>query len=223
VTWWLGLLPRARDPEHYELSAEYLSRIWKATGADEPATALASARAPGVYVYRFDWDEEPTVLFVSDLSQLLGAAHAFEIPFVFGHWNLGPEGERIFSAANRPGRETLSEQMSSYWAEFAAAGAPDRGRDGSLPEWTAWSGASPRFLVFDTPEDGGLRMESGALTEAGVLRAVDEDPRLPTQRDRCRIFRELADWGRSLTRESYVNAGRLGCADYPFDAYPWGG
>ena len=34
--------------------------------------------------YRFDWDEEPTVMFY-DLSIALGAAHGLEIAFVFGH------------------------------------------------------------------------------------------------------------------------------------------
>ena len=112
----------------------------------------------------------------------------------------------------------------SYWAAFAYTGAPGRGRDGQLPEWMAWddtSPASPKFLVFDTAAGGGLRLSADALTQASVLAAVDDDPRLPTQRDKCLIFRELATWSTGFTEEDYPTAGREGCAPYPFYAYPW--
>ena len=67
---------------------------------------------------------------------MLGAAHGFEIPFVFGHFDLGRAGNVIFTKENEPGRKALSAQMMSYWAEFAYTGAPGRGRDRQLPEWT---------------------------------------------------------------------------------------
>ncbi len=39
---WLWILPRLRDQRWYNLSAQYLSNMWKATGADEPAAAMAT-------------------------------------------------------------------------------------------------------------------------------------------------------------------------------------
>jgi para-nitrobenzyl esterase len=219
------IIPRLRDERWYNLSAEYLSNMWKATGADEPAAAMRNAQGPSVFVYRFDWDEEPTVLG-ADLAVMLGAAHAFEIPFVFGHFDLGREGNQIFTEENEPGRKALAAQMMSYWAEFAYRGAPGRGRDGQLPDWAAWdngSAGSPKFLVLDTPAGGGLRMSADTVTAAGVLAAVDSDARLPTQRDKCRIFRELATWSRGLKEQDYPTAGTKGCAEYPFDTYPWRG
>ena len=60
------------------------------------------AHGPRVFVYRFDWDEEPSVLG-PDLGRLLGAAHGFEIPFVFGHFDLGRQGNVIFTDENRAG------------------------------------------------------------------------------------------------------------------------
>src|SRR5439155_25661457 len=134
--------------ERYELSAEYTSKMWKARAADELAMRLHT----GVWVYRFDWDEEPTVLG-ADLPALLGASHGFEIPFVFGHFDLGPEGNRIWTKENEPGRMALSAAMMSYWAEFARAGDPGSGRKGGLPRWQAWDGTGkdgPTFVVFDT-------------------------------------------------------------------------
>jgi hypothetical protein len=59
------------------------------------------------------------------------------------------------------------------------------------------------------------------VTRAGVLAAIDADPRLPTQRDKCAIFHDLAKWSARFTKKDYLTAGRNGCAQYPFDAYPW--
>ncbi len=219
----LWIFPRLRDSQHYVLSAEYLAKMWKATGADEPAAAMRAVQGPNVFAYRFDWDEEPTVLG-ADLSVMLGAAHAFEIPFVFGHFDLGRDGNVIFTKTNEPSRMVLSKQMMSYWAEFAYHGAPGRGRDRQQVEWAPWGNgdaASPKYLIFDTAADGGLRLSSDTLTETSVLAAVDSDPRLPTQREKCTIFRELAEWSRRFTKQDYPSAGRNGCAAYPFDAYPW--
>ncbi len=217
----LWLLPRVRDQRSYDLSAEYMSKSWKASGADEPAAVMRGVQGASVYVYRFDWDEEPTILG-SDLSTMLGAAHGFEIPFVFGHFNLGSEGNQIFTKDNEPGRLALAAQMMSYWSNFAYTGSPGQGRDGQLPEWQAWdpsSPAAPKYLVLDTPAGGGLRMASETYTTKSVLAAVATDARLSSAIERCRIYREIADWGRGFGKAEY--AATPGCGSYPYDAYPW--
>jgi para-nitrobenzyl esterase len=214
------LLPRLVDPTMYDVVAEYSARMWKAVGADEPAAAMRTHQ-PRVFVYRFDWDEEPTVLG-ADLGVMLGAAHAFEIPFVFGHWDLGREGNVLFTDENLAGRTALSDAMMGYWAEFARAGAPEQGTTGELAPWEPWKASpagKPTFLVLDTPAGGGVHMERGAESVAGVLAAVDRDPRLGTQRARCRVYHALADWGPSFTRRDYPRAGRQGCAEFPWDTW----
>ena len=42
-----------------------------------------------------------------------------------------------------------------------------------------------------------------------------------TQRDRCFVYRELARWGDGFGEAQYATAGREGCAEFPFDAFPW--
>jgi para-nitrobenzyl esterase len=210
---WFWIVPRLRDPDAYQVDAEYLARMWQVTGAAEPAAALSRSQREPVFVYRFDWDEEPTLLG-TDLSQMLGAAHAFEVPFVFGHFDLGRQGNLIFTEANRPGREALSAQMMGYWAAFARSGDPGRGTSGAEPAWTPWS-APASFLVLDTPAGGGVRESTEGASRDSVIAAVDTDPRLTTQSERCRVFRALAVWGRGLSREQYAAAGAHGCADYP--------
>jgi para-nitrobenzyl esterase len=222
----LWVLPRVRDQRLYDATAEALSAMWKVRGADAPAAAMRGVQGPSVYVYRWDWDEEPSMLG-ADLSVLLGAAHGFEIPFVFGHFDLGPEANRIFTEENEPGRKELSAAMMSYWAQFAYTGDPGSGRSGELPAWTAWDSSSaeaPKFVVLDTTDGGGVRMSSEGVTPDSVVAAVEADPRLRTQRERCGVYRELVDSSRGFfTREDYVTAGKQGCANYPFEEAAAGG
>jgi para-nitrobenzyl esterase len=108
----LGLFPRARDAERYTRLASYTSRLWKATGADEIAAAQVRAGAPDIWVYRFDWDEQPSS-WIGDMALLIGASHGFEIPFVFGRFEIGPFTELVFDADNEPGRLALSSAVMS--------------------------------------------------------------------------------------------------------------
>jgi para-nitrobenzyl esterase len=191
---WFGVIPRLRDPERYALTSDYLSRAWKANAVDEVAPLLLASQGPTVYAYRFDWDEEPSILG-ADLAVIMGAAHAFEIPFVFGHFDLGRAGNMIFTEENLPGRLALSTAMMSYWAQFAYTGDPGRGRDGDLPAWTAWDPAGPaKYAVLDTQAGGGLRMEGTTYTVAGLVAELQADPRLAAEGERCALIVQLANW-----------------------------
>ncbi len=204
-TWvkrWLGFLPRLRDEEGYLLASRYQSLMWKATGSDEPATAMRKS-SDAVWSYRFDWDEEPTVLG-ADLSVMLGAAHGFEIPFVFGHFDLGDAGNMIFTEENLPGRRALSNTMMSYWTQFAATGNPGRGRDGTLTPWTPWDPRenAAKFIVLDTMSDGGVRMSSESVTQAVVVERADRDRVLAAREDRCGILGSIVQWSDAELPES---------------------
>ncbi len=209
VTQWFGFWPQVHDPDRFLLTAEYLSRQWKAIGVDELAEILAPQHPGRVFAYRFDWDEEPTVLG-KDLGQLLGAAHGFEIPFVFGHWDLGPQTGLLFDDDNLPGREALSAAMRSYWSAFAANGAPGRGRDGVLPEWKAWDPgtAGEKWMRLDATAEGGLTMAREVTTSGTVAQDLAEDERLPDAAARCALAETMIGWGR-IEREALTS---LECA-----------
>jgi len=189
-----GVLPRLRDTEGFLLESRYRSLMWRASGSDEPITAIKNG-SDAVWSYRFDWDEEPKKLG-SDLSVMLGAAHGFEIPFVFGHFDLGEAGNIIFTEDNLPGREELSRAMMSYWVEFAATGDPGRGRDGSLPLWSSWKSAddAEKFVILDTTAAGGVRMALGSVTQASVLETAERDPDLSARDDRCEMLAGIVEW-----------------------------
>ena len=155
-----------------------------------------------MYAYRFDWDDLPSVLG-QDMGQLLGAAHGLELPLLFGTWDVGdPMLSRALYGEVNPGRDRLSEQMMSYWAEFARSGKPGRGGEGALPEWLPWDrgagGVGGAWLVLDAPEGGGLRMAQTTLSRDRVLDAVDAESSLGPAA-RCVLRSEL--FGRDFEEE----------------------
>jgi para-nitrobenzyl esterase len=214
ISRYLNIFVRVRDEYRYETLSRFHSDMWKVNGVDDPAMALRSAQSPGVYAYRFDWDEEPVVLG-ADISLILGASHGLEIPFVFGRFRFGEQRmtDLIFNSENFPGRKYVSDAMMSYWAEFAYTGTPGRGRARSLPEWEPWpEGDEGRFIVFDTPSSGGIRMEAGRLTRADVISAVDAEASLP-QSEKCKIFWNLFRFSETWSEDAWRDMGRGGCRD----------
>jgi len=91
-----------------------------------------------VWYYRFDWARAPP-----PWNDVYGAAHVFDVPFVFG--NFGPSlfSNVICSKANERGRRALSEAMMASIAAFARNADPNNESLGV--NWPTW----PKTLVFD--------------------------------------------------------------------------
>lgn len=195
VSMFLGMIPMIRNVEAYNRAAAYSSDTWKALGADLPAARMRAAQGASVYAYRFDWDEAP-VRWPVDLSVLLGAAHALEIPMVFNE--LESDFLRVNSAENLPGRKELAEAMSSYWAEFAYTGSPGRGRGGAFKEWKPYEtqAEAERLMIFDTTAGGGIRMSPLQVTVEEVLQRLAEDKAYEGKpRERCRQLARVFGFG----------------------------
>ncbi len=208
-----GVLPILKDKTAYFRDTDYATRNWKIGGADEPARALAAVQPGRVFAYRWDWDEEESVLW-ADLGELIGAGHGLEIPFVFDHWNLGPEGRFLYSEDNAPGREALSAAMQSYWAAFARDGDPGRGAKGEQPLWSAWNEAGDKYVVLDTPEGGGIRMSAETETLAELIAAVEADATYADAAQRCvalAYFHRNAST--AFTAEQFATAAGGSCAE----------
>ena len=214
VTRYFEIIPVMRDELAFYRDADRQSRAWKLSGVDYPAELLTRIRPGEVFAYRWDWDEQPSILW-ADLGRLIGAAHGFEIPFVFGHFDLGPLGNLSCTDENAPGREKLSAAMRSYWAAFAYDGDPGRGRDGSRPHWRAWDPDGDRYMVLDTDAGGGLRMSRDVETVEDLAHEILADGSYPDPRARCLALARLADETHAyFGREGYAAAANGRCTEY---------
>ncbi|MGX6649117.1 carboxylesterase/lipase family protein [Maricaulaceae bacterium MS644] len=191
---WFGVIIRTPDPDFFEAASEYQSRLWRALAVDEVAQTLTEGGHEPVFAYRFDWDEGGSLAFM-DLSRLLGAAHAMEIPFVFNHFEFfGRLDSALFNDENAQGRQAVAESMGAYWANFARTGDP---ASAGGPDWPAWENTG-RLMRFDTPSDGGVEVIEGRETLEAIAEDLSEDARL-TAEQRCFIFERLTTWRASVT------------------------
>jgi para-nitrobenzyl esterase len=222
VAKFMGLPLWLKDVDRFQASADHAAKMWKVTGVDVPAVAMHEVQGDSVFAYRFDWDEEGKFMGL-DLAEGLGAAHAMEIPFVFGWLTLGPVTKYVFDEDKQESNRRLSNSMMSYWAQFAYTGDPGRGRKGDQALWKSWSDASEhsdKFIIFDSEADGGVRMaEADALTSELVVAGVAKDARLADyQSDRCEIYKTFVAWGRDMSASEYntIEDGRC-AAEHPLE------
>lgn len=108
--------------------------------AAQQALSAVAAKQGRIWVYRFDWDREPV-----PFNTVYGAAHAMDLPFLFGNF-----GSNIFSfansSANQAGRLALSERMQQSLAAFARTGDPNHAGLGlAWPEW-------PKRMLFNASD-----------------------------------------------------------------------
>jgi len=179
----------AKDQNFYDAAAEYSSRIWRVRSVDMPLAMIGQAGHEDVYGYRFDWDEGGKFLWM-DLSKMLGAAHAVEIPFVFNRYSLLGEADPIlFKKKTLASRDVLSKNMGAYWAAFARNGQPDTQ---GLPRWPRYNGKSS-LMYFDSTNDNGIRVEDGADSFARIAADLKADTRLEASQ-RCEIAAGLGEW-----------------------------
>lgn len=187
-----GLPLWPHDERMYDLHGEYGALAWRIRGADDIARRLLSANVP-VWAYRWDWDEEGNFGFV-DLSQLLGAAHGLEIPFVFGHFDLGPQTPLLFNDDNAEGRLALSARMMAYWAAFARDLDPGTGADGAGPRWAAWNpDGGHSYVRLDTGANG-IAMADDEIDIAGFADRIAADTRFNNEQERCEVFVASVRW-----------------------------
>lgn len=202
-----------KDEKKYNLFNKYGTAAWKAFGVDELALALSKNQPDSVFAYRWDWDEQGTALFM-DMSMLLGAAHALEIPFIFGDFSIYSSGATIYNEDNRDGRLQLSEAMMSYWANFAYTGAPRQGRSKDFPHWGEFNplDGQDRLLVLDTEKGGGIRMSKDVVSVQSIIEDISNDKSLLTQEDICAVFDVAFHWfERQDVKTAREKIGNGGC------------
>jgi para-nitrobenzyl esterase len=130
-------LPVATPVTGFNAKTDLLNAVFFGASRDNVMNALKGQQA-NVWYYRFDWDEEP-----APWNDIYGAAHAFDLPFVFGTFGPSLFSNVANSTANAPGRLDLSDAMMKSVAAFARSGDPNNAALGVT--WPAW----PSQLWFD--------------------------------------------------------------------------
>ena len=200
------------DLAAYNRDASYGSNGWKVRAVDALADAMMSSGNSQVYAYRFDVDDWRNLGFIG-FKDLLGAAHALEIPFVFGKF---PKPLRVIFPGSMQGEfNEVSAQMRSYWAEFAYSGSPGKGQKGEQLAWQPWNTSSEdvaRLMVFDTRSDQGIRMVNDKLSLSELRAQLLADTSYTDQKDHCTMYKNLFR-GDDFVEEEYANLGTQGCQE----------
>ena len=98
------------------------------------AERKAQQGAAPVYMYRFDW-------LTQAWEGRFRAAHAFEIPFVFGNAQLNDE-----ITGGGPDAVDLAAKMSAAWIAFARTGDPNHA---AIPRWNAYTENERTTMLFN--------------------------------------------------------------------------
>ncbi|NEX64622.1 carboxylesterase/lipase family protein [Noviherbaspirillum galbum] len=132
-----GYLPVDAPVTGFTARAETFNRIFFLASRDNILNALKSVQ-PSVWYYRFDWDKEP-----APWNDIYGAAHLFDLPFVFGNFGPSLMGTILSTNANEAGRLDLSNAMMKTIGAFAKKGDPNN--DALDAYWPTW----PKGLIFN--------------------------------------------------------------------------
>lgn len=105
--------------------------VWFADGHDTVAP---------VYLYRFDWSTRLLRLM------RLGAAHATELPYVWGNLVAGPK-DPTFKLGGLKDGKAVSQRMQRRWVNFASSGKPAAAA--GEPVWRPYRADDRATLVID--------------------------------------------------------------------------
>lgn len=133
-------LPSSAPGTGWTAKTNLLSSIFMIPSRDNVLNTLKTQQ-PNVWYYQFNWAQEP-----APWNTVYGAAHAFDLSFLFG--NFGPSlfANAVASTANKPGRLALSSAMMASLAAFAHKGDPNNAALGKT--WQPW----PSKLIFDATQ-----------------------------------------------------------------------
>jgi para-nitrobenzyl esterase len=130
------------------VSQIYLSRDMTFGRQNYAWAVMASAQGQKVFVYRFV-RKPPTAAGERDW----GAFHTGEVPYAYDNLKYV---KRPFGAVDF----NLSDEMSSYWVNFARTGDPN---GAGLPRWEPFLRESGKIMLLDRQPATGVLPDKGAL------------------------------------------------------------
>ena len=175
------------NKEAFNLFNSYRSKAWKIRGVDDPLRSLTEAGNKDLYAYRYDWDDHRRFI-IADFKELIGAAHATEIPLLTGNNKLvGDYGFLIYPRG--PSKRFTSKNMMQFWTNFAKTGVPGTSSNGV--EWQRYEATSnnkSNFMVLDRRSN--LGMQSDKFSFSSLVADLYEEDAL-TELEKCVVLLQM--------------------------------
>ena len=195
-----------RDEPKYELYSSIRARGWQLRGVQEPLMNIYKAGNRNVYAYRFDWDNLRD-FFIGDFSEIIGSAHAIEIPMISGDFNLVDEFRWIVYPRS-PSRRFVSSNMMDFWSNFAKNGDP-----GVSSNDIIWSKFNPlsneSILIID--EKKNLRMSKLSLNMESLVNEILNSS-IFNEEEKCVILYETTNFIGDNSFDLYVDDASFKCS-----------
>jgi len=180
---------RLKDKEAFEAFNYYRSSAWKIRGVDVPLKGLHTAGNNDLYAYRYDWDDHRRYV-VADFKELIGAAHATEIPLLAGNAKLVggyPLSDLIYPAGKS--KFYLSRNMMRFWANFAKYGEPGKSTNSVSWEPIVDDGKlGTSFILLDSKQN--LKNVSNSNTFKSLAEELYLDERV-NDLEKCVILLQM--------------------------------
>ena len=177
-----------RDMEKYEFYSSIRAKGWQLRGVQEPLENIFNAGNDDVYAYRFDWDNLRD-FFIGDFSEIIGSAHALEIPMISGDFNL-VEDFRWIVYPRSSSRRFVSKNMMNFWSNFAKTDLPGDSTNG-----VSWNKFNPSLnksmLIID--EEKNLKISELDLSLDSLVEDILNSETLNNE-EKCIILYETTNY-----------------------------
>ena len=192
------------DKDAFNIFNSYRSRAWKIRGVDMPLRNLYISGNRDLYAYRYDWDDHRRFI-IADFKELIGAAHATEIPLLTGNNKLvGDYGFLIYPSG--PSKRFTSKNMMKFWTNFAKYGEPGVSSNGV--EWKKYNGQNDipsNYMILDNRRN--LKMNTDKFSFSSLTKDLFQENAL-TKLEKCVVLLQMLTYVGDDLYNEYVD-------DYP--------
>ena len=192
------------DKDAFNIFNSYRSRAWKIRGVDGPLRSLYISGNEDLYAYRYDWDDHRRFI-IANFRELIGAAHATEIPLLTGNNKLvGDYGFLIYP--NGPSKRFTSKNMMKFWTNFAKNGKPGVSSNGV--EWIKYNGQKnelSNYIILDNRKN--LKMHKDDFSFTSLVKDLYHEDAL-TNIEKCVVLFQMLTYVGDDIYDLYVD-------DYP--------
>ena len=190
---------KIKDEDKYAFYSSIRAAGWQLRGVQEPLESIFNAGNNDIYAYRFDWDNLRN-FFIGDFGEILGAAHALEIPMVSGDYNLADEFKWIVYPRS-PSRRFVSKNMMNFWSNFARDGVP--GNSTNKISWTKYDPLQD-MSILHIDEKKSLKVSKLDLNLDILVEDILNTTKLNIE-EKCIILYETTNYIGDNSFEKYVN------------------